>query len=516
MLNSRRATGLVSLAVLLSSLTACANSPTGSNLEKLLAADPRQETLVSRNPDDPIGSTEASVQLPDDFPSEIPRYPNAQLKEVRQTTNQGIGGGEFDKQAISSEPKLTRWVSSAPSNVVQSFYQKAFQDNNWSLSQPTAAQTGTIEARLNDLQVTVSIKPATAISTDASATPAPNQLATGQNPEVATEFDIQYVRNSATPDEPLAVAPQPGDPDFIGPVLSSEFTSQPEQKSEPETAMGELGVPFGDEGEKPLPRANTPDGSQSFTDLNKVPQELRRYIEDLAVLGVLPLESSNSKSNQPATTTQFDPSKTISRREYARWLVAANNAIHANSPANQIRGASETAQPAFQDVPRTDPDFPVIQGLAEAGLIPSPLSGNSTAVLFRPNAPLTREQMILWKVPIDTRQALPNASVDAVKETWSFQDTARIDPKALRAVLADFQNSEQANIRRVFGYTTLFQPKKPVTRAEAAAALWYFGSSGEGISAQEALQLKTQQSRPSATSEEPVPSSSTNEQGSGE
>jgi hypothetical protein len=68
--------------------------------------------------------------------------------------------------------------------------------------------------------------------------------------------------------------------------------------------------------------------------------------------------------------------------------------------------------------------------------------------------------------------------------------------------LADFQNSEQANIRRVFGYTTLFQPKKPVTRAEAAAALWYFGSQGEGLSAKEAQKLKVQKSQP-----EPTPSS---------
>jgi hypothetical protein len=109
--------------------------------------------------------------------------------------------------------------------------------------------------------------------------------------------------------------------------------------------------------------------------------------------------------------------------------------------------------------------------------------------------------MLLWKVPMDNRQALPNASVDAVKQTWGFQDVARIDPKALRAVLADFQNSDQSNIRRVFGYTTLFQPKKPVTRAEAAAALWYFGNSSEGISAQDALQMKQQQSQPSATPE---------------
>ena len=130
--------------------------------------------------------------------------------------------------------------------------------------------------------------------------------------------------------------------------------------------------------------------------------------------------------------------------------------------------------------------------------------------MFRPDAPLTREQLILWKVPLDIRQALPSASVDAVKQTWGFQDATKIDPRPLQGVLADFQNSDQSNIRRVFGYTTLFQPKKPVTRAEAAAALWYFGTASEGLSAQEALQLKRQQNQPSATSEA-VPSSSANQ-----
>jgi len=116
------------------------------------------------------------------------------------------------------------------------------------------------------------------------------------------------------------------------------------------------------------------------------------------------------------------------------------------------------------------------------------LSGNSTEVLFRPDAPLTRESLVLWKVPLDIRQGLPQASLDAVQQTWGFQDAGKIDPKAMRAILADFQNGEQSIIRRVFGYTTLFQPKKPVTQAEAAAALWYFGSQGEGISASEVLQ----------------------------
>jgi len=53
---------------------------------------------------------------------------------------------------------LTRWVTSAPSNLVASFYQNEFQANNWEiLSQPTNEQGGTFAARRNDLQVTVSI-----------------------------------------------------------------------------------------------------------------------------------------------------------------------------------------------------------------------------------------------------------------------------------------------------------------------------------------------------------------------
>ena len=491
MLPSRRAAKFVSVAVLLTSLTACASSPTGTSLEKILAADPRLNAVdLVKDPNPP---NEAKLTLPPDFPREIPRYPNAQLKEVTQPTPPATA--ESGNKAIAGSAQLTRWITSDPSNSVASFYQNEFQANNWEiLSKPTDEEGGTIEARRNDLQVTVSIQPQSATTTP-SAIPSPSQTPAGQNPEVVTEFVIKYNRNTTeapgqtTP--PEAIPPQASASDFIGPVL-------PEQQTQPSET----------------PDTNIPtaiNGAQVFTDINKAPQELRQHIEDLAALGVLPLEPPVSKSNQPDTTTQFEPSKTISRSEYARWLVAANNKIHANSPAQQIRLVSETSQPAFQDVPRSHSDFPIIQGLAEAGLIPSPLSGDSTAVLFRPDAPLTREQLILWKVPIDTRQALPNASVDAVKATWGFQDASRIDLKALRAVLADFQNSDRSNIRRVFGYTTLFQPKKPVTRAEAAAALWYFGSSSEGLSAQDAIQLKSQQNQPPATPE-PVPSSSPNQQ----
>ena len=345
---------------------------------------------------------------------------------------------------------------------MKTFYRNQLQANKWQiLQQPTDQQSNVFVAQQNDLQVKVSIQPKSVTNA------APNQ------PQTNTELLISYGDKvtataqptpTTTPTEINNNVPQTGDLQFIGPVPSVNLASQP---------------------------TSTPDASKTtseFSDLNKVLPELRQHIQDLAALGVLSVESNAAKSN--TAINQFEPNKIITRKEYARWLVAANNAMYANNPAKQIRLASESGQSAFSDVPKTNPDFGQIQGLAEAGLIPSPLSGDSTEVLFRPDSPLTREQLILWKLPLDTRQALPGADLEAVKKTWGFQDVGRIDPKALRAVLADFQSGEQSNIRRVFGYTTLFQPKKPVTRAEAAAALWYFGTQGDGVSASDGLKLK--------------------------
>ena len=208
--------------------------------------------------------------------------------------------------------------------------------------------------------------------------------------------------------------------------------------------------------------------------ISKLPTTTAEYLKDLTQIGVL-------------TSADTSPNRAVTRREYARWLVAAHNRITGTKPTQQLKLATTDTKPAFQDVPSTNPDFPSIQGLAEAGLIPSSLSGDAISVLFRPNALLTREQLILWKVPLDTRQPLPPASLDAVKQTWGFQDAGKVDPRALRAVLADFQNGEQANIRRVFGYTTLFQPKKTVNLGEVATALWYFGANSEGLSAHDTI-----------------------------
>ncbi|MBD2437208.1 S-layer homology domain-containing protein [Nostoc sp. FACHB-110] len=449
MLPCKRPAVFVSLAVLLASLTACNNTPAAKNLEQSLAADPRLQNNSSifgeanNKPTQPQ-QNQSTVQLPADFPKEIPLYTNATLQEVTPAS------GADNKVS-------TRWLSSDPSNFITSFYRSQLQDNNWQIVQQPTDDVGSFAARRNNLLLNVSIQAQSVTNA------APNQ------PQTATSLVIEYVPNSSTTAQstPTTDTPPAGNSQFIGPVAPNNTATPPNNTS----------------------NNQTPAASIEFTDLNKTPQELRQHIQDLAALGVLSIEPQTTKTNSNPTTL-FEPNKVITRRVYARWLVAANNAMYANNPAKQIRLASESTQPAFSDVAKTDPDFPVIQGLAEAGLIPSPLSGDSTTVLFRPDAPLTREQLILWKVPLDTRQALPTASLDAVKQTWGFQDVGKIDPKALRAVLADFQNGEQSNIQRIFGYTTLFQPKKPVTRAEAAAALWYFGTQGEGISAVDALKLK--------------------------
>jgi hypothetical protein len=388
------------IVLLLGFLTACSGD---KSLEGLFSPDPKlKETPIVS----PTGSGDLQTQLLSIFPSDIPRYPDAQLVDI--------------EAGSTSQQGKTLWTSPDPSNLIETYYQKSFESNQWEIIQPFSLDTNGINqpliARRNTLQVTISLESVSGSKTD---------------------FAIAYQLNADVVTSPTVSPPQTPTPS-VSPTV--------------------------------------------FSDLATVAEPIRRYIQDLATLGVLNATSNGS----------FQPNQPITRRDYARWLVNTNNKLFTHLPSQQIHLASATTQPTFQDIPANDPDFPVIQGLAEAGFIPSPLRGDSTAILFRPNVPLTREDLMLWKVSLDLRKGLPNASLDTLKETWGFQDAAKINPKAWGALLADFQNGEQSNIRRIFGSTILFQPKKTVTRAEAAATLWYFGSQGDGISAADVLQGKVQ------------------------
>jgi S-layer homology domain len=310
--------------------------------------------------------------------------------------------------------------------------------------------------------------------------------------------------------EHLQASPWQGAKDVSGDgvtVLSARQQDQQLSVSIPESSASSAPteVGFSITYQKGLPSVKDGDGVKSgevpstqpsttntnlFSDPNTVPSSLKPYVKDVAGLNVL-------------TNLGGPPNQAIKRAMFARWLVEMNNRIYRDRPTRQIRLAT-ASKPAFADVPATHPAFPYVQGLAEAGYLPSPLSGDSTQTRFNPDAVLNRETLLLWKVPIDRQQILPTVSSERVKQLWGFKDVNRITPIALSAVAADHQNGDLSNLRRVLGSTLLLQPQKPVTYAEAAATLWFIGIEGDSLSAKDLLRSEQQ----TAATETPSPSPS--------
>ncbi|KAL7183782.1 hypothetical protein ACSBR2_026038 [Camellia fascicularis] len=182
---------------------------------------------------------------------------------------------------------------------------------------------------------------------------------------------------------------------------------------------------------------------------------------------------------------EVQPSDICTRREYARWLVSASSVLSRNSvykvyPAMYIENVTELA---FDDITPEDPDFPSIQGLAEAGLIASKLSRrdipsldeDQSSLCFSPESPLSRQDLVTWKMALEKRQ-LPQADRKILQQLSGFIDIDKINPDACPALMADFSAGENGIIALAFGYTRLFQPDKPVTIGQAAIAL----ATGEG------------------------------------
>lgn len=327
-----------------------------------------------------VNSTEKKLQLPDNFPADIPIYDKATLIKVENN-------------------KIT-WKSLDPLNLISNFYKENLKSKKWSIS----------EEKENHLIAT--------------------------NPNTNQELKFTFIPSSQ------------------GTEFTLDYEIIPEKKVEIS--------------ENSNNNKNSPQISSS-----------NAYLQDLISLGIIKKDLKNFDSNKP-----------ITRREYARWLINTNNIFYANSPSLQIRLAAYSSESVFKDINNKDPDFPIIQGLAEAGLIPSTLKNDINAINFNPDKPLTREDLIAWKIPLDIRQALPSTSLDTIKETWGFQDATKIDPKIWSHLYLDWQNGDNSNIKRAFGYTTIFQPKKTVTYIEASTVLWLFGYQNETTSAQQVLENK--------------------------
>ncbi|YAI81525.1 MAG: S-layer homology domain-containing protein [cyanobacterium endosymbiont of Rhopalodia sterrenbergii] len=375
------------LVSLIGLLTACSGI---EGLEGRFSANPKstKKLEIYQN---------STIKLLDNFPSEIPQYPQAIIQEITQE--------------ITQENGVVSWKTDDPTEKIKDFYRRQLKLQRWKIIQPFSSESpeSSLIAQKDNLKIRLSLFPR----------------------KSTTEFTIEYKQANTTQ---------------LNNSSSNQFSTITSK-------------------------------SADFSDLSQVPEALRSYVQDVANLGILTANKND----------QFNPNEPITRREYARWLVKAKNKFYQDSPEQQIRLGLKNAQPAFSDVPSNDADFPIIQGLAEAGVISSHLTGDSNTFLFRPDEFLTRSDLIIWKVPLDMGKSLPKASINGIKETWGFQDTTQIGPIGLRGLYADFQNGEQGNVRRVFGYTMLFQPQKTVTRAQAAAALWYFGYQGDGMSAEDVL-----------------------------
>ena len=324
----------------------------------------------------------------------------------------------------------------------------------------TACQGSNIGSSLEN-----AIAPASPSSSDAIA----------ENPNPPTPIATSPSPSPTTNSEPKPeIKPTNSPNSLVNPVNSARWSSPMKalalqslpKKATPETnSLKELFF---------INFTNSQVQSGEFSDLDTAPPSLKNWIKDLNKLGTI----------SPKTGQQFKPNILVARREYARWLLETNNRLYKNQPSRQIRLAQPTDSASFTDIPNNHPDFGIIQGLANAGLIGG--IGDS----FRPNDPLLREELVQWKIPLDLRQPLPIATLESVSKSWGFKDSDRISENALNAIFADAQLRDLSNIRRSFGFTTLLQPQKPVTRAEAAASLWYFGTAVDGVSVSKVLETE--------------------------
>lgn len=174
------------------------------------------------------------------------------------------------------------------------------------------------------------------------------------------------------------------------------------------------------------------------------------------------------------------PYDLCTRREFARWLVSASNVLSRNSASKVYRAMyiENVTELAFDDITPEDPDFPFIQGLAEAGIISSKLSNHnmpspeteSSPFKFSPESPLSRQDLLSWKMALEFRQ-LPEADSKKLYQLSGFHDIDKINPEAWPALIADLSAGEHGVTALAFGRTRLFQPCKAVTKAQTAVAL---------------------------------------------
>ncbi len=234
-------------------------------------------------------------------------------------------------------------------------------------------------------------------------------------------------------------------------------------KSEIEMLKVQLSNPVAERTPAPKPVTTKSPLPVAFEDIKGGYGE--KEITQLAQLGVL-----------DSTSGKFNPQQPITRAEFVRWLVRANNAIFAGSPDKTIP-LPETGKATFSDVEPTHPDFRYIQGLTNAGYVIG-----FDAKTFKPDQILTREEMLAIKVALDHRVAM---DTNITRPPGDWTDSNKISKKYWPALYVESVFQNNANIERIFGTVTTLKPQAPVTRAEAAVSISAIGDNTAGFTTAE-------------------------------
>ena len=200
--------------------------------------------------------------------------------------------------------------------------------------------------------------------------------------------------------------------------------------------------------------------------LEDTPSPNKEMIMDLKNLGVF--------DNLGKDFNLLEP---ITRGEYMALLYYANNAIR--SQENHLRLAP-AFDPGFSDIDSSHPNYKYVQALANAGY-----SVGYPDNTFKPDQPITREELIGTKVPLDI-----GTKEDRDNNEGEFSDYEQIDRKFKSDINWDIYfvvGEKGSNTARAFGSIKSFKPQQPVWGYEAVATLWQFGTDFSGLEPETAI-----------------------------
>ncbi|MGB7416762.1 MAG: S-layer homology domain-containing protein, partial [Thermosynechococcaceae cyanobacterium] len=174
-----------------------------------------------------------------------------------------------------------------------------------------------------------------------------------------------------------------------------------------------------------------------LTDLTDVPTQA--FIVELNKLGVF-----------EQTEGTFKPYEPITRGEYLIWMFKANNAI---ARADKQLRFDPTFNPGFTDISPEHPAYKYVQAFANGGY-----AVGYEDKTFRPDQPLTREEMIALKVGLDSGEA-----IKPLKDTRSitYADAAQVESRYTGYIRGD---GSFKNAARAFGAVKDLKPKQVVKR----------------------------------------------------